>query len=180
MANRHGEFLARGGRVFGISADTAPMNAAMVEKLALPFPILSDPDRDRAITPLGFADEKDPRGIARNGALVISPDGEIVLSLVGRDYADRPEEDELLDRLASLDLPPVTQDPPEIGSAEPGRRAVAYESLFPYFRGAKFAALALRTRHRDMGEGFVADARRYVEMVERYMEALPGVVERST
>lgn len=178
MANRHDEFLERGGRVFGISADTAPMNAAMVDKLALPFPILSDPDRDRAITPLGFADERDPREIARNGALIISPDGEVVVSLLGRDYADRPEEDGLLDELTSLGLPPTTQAPPEVGEIESGERAMPLEALPPYFRGAKFAALALRSRHRDLGDELTGDIERYVEMVERYLEALPGVSRR--
>ena len=178
MANRHGEFVQRGGRVFGISADTVEMNAAMVEKLALPFPILSDPDRDKAIAPLGFADENDPRGIARTGALIISPQGEIVFSLLGRDYADRPVEDDLLASLAALGLPATTQAPPEIGEVTPGDKAMAYEGLTHYFRGAKFATLAIRRRHRDLGEEFAADTKGYLAMVERYIDALPGVEER--
>lgn len=178
MATRHEEFLASGGRVVGISADTVPQNAAMVDKLALPFPILSDRDRVEAITPLGFADEKDARGIARNGALIVSPDGEIVMSLLGRDYADRPEEDELLDRLASLDLPPTTQTPPVIGESEPGERAMPFEALPHYLRGAKFASLAIRSRHRDLGDEFAADTKRYAEMVDRYLDALTMVKQR--
>lgn len=178
MANRHEEFLDRGARVFGISADTHAMNAAVVEKLALPFPILSDPDRDRAITPLGFADEKDERGIARNGALLMAPDGEVVWSVVGRDYADRPEEDELLDRLGALDLPPTTQATPEIGEVEPGERAMPLEGLTNYLRGAKFAALAVRSRHRALGPEFADDVKKYIQMAERYLDALTGVEER--
>jgi len=178
MATRHEEFLARGGRIAGISADTVAMNAAMVDKLALPFPILSDPDRDKAITPLGFADEKDAREIARTGALIVSPEGEVVMSLLGRDYADRPEEDELLDQLDSLDLPPTTQAPPAIGEIEAGERAMALEALTPYFRGAKFASLAIRGRHRGLGDEFAADTKRYVEMVDRYLDALPMVKQR--
>jgi peroxiredoxin len=49
------------------------MNAAVVEKLALPFPLLADPGRDRVIAPLGFADEKDPRQTSRPGTTTISP-----------------------------------------------------------------------------------------------------------
>jgi hypothetical protein len=85
MAQRHQEFLDRGGRVFGISADTAPMNTALVEKLALPFPVLSDPDRSNAVTPLGFADEKDPREIARPGAVDGSYDDKYTGKIVGVD-----------------------------------------------------------------------------------------------
>lgn len=178
MANRHGEFLERGARLFPISADTPPMNAAVVEKLALPFLILSDPDRSQAIEPLGFADEKDPRDIAGCGTVIFRPDGEIALSSLGRDYADRPEEDDLLETLGELGLPRTTQEPPELGAIEPGPKAMPHEGISHYFRGAKFAALALRKRHRVLGREFTDDAKGYVQMVERYIEALPGVEER--
>jgi hypothetical protein len=178
MASRHGEFLERGARVFGLSADTAPMNAAVVEKLALPFPILADPDRDRAITPLGFADEGDPRQISRPGTVIISPEGDVVYSVIGRDYADRPDEDVLLEELADLGLGPTTQDPPEVGVVEAGPKAAVVEELIPYFRGAKFAVLAARSRYRDVGEEFRDDLKRWVKMVERYTEALTAVEER--
>lgn len=178
MAQRHDEFLARGARVYGLSADTAPMNTAMVEKLALPFPVLSDPDRTAAVIPLGFADEKDPRQISRPGTLIIDPNGEIVFSITGRDYADRPDEDDLLEVLDGLGLPPTTQPAPELGESKPGEKAMPYEGLPHYFRAAKFAVLALRGRYRDIGDEFSADTKRYVQMLEGYLEALPAVEER--
>lgn len=178
MAQRHGEFLELGGRVFALSADPVIQNTAVVEKLALPFPILSDPDRDRAITPLGFADEDDPRQISKPGTVIIAPGGEVVFSVTGRDYADRPDEETLLARLGDLRLPATTQAAPELGAAQPGDTAMAYEGLSFYFRGAKFAGLALRGRHRDLGEDFRGDTKGYVRMVERYMEALPYVEQR--
>lgn len=178
MANRHHEFLDRGARVFALSADTAPMNAAVVEKLALPFPILSDPNRDQAITPMGFADAKDPREIARPGAVVISPQAEVIYTFLGRDYTDRPLEDVLLEELDKLGLEPTEQAPFELGEIEPGEKAMPYQGLSPYFRGAKFAGLAIRSRYRDLGEDFADDLKKYVEMVDRYLEALPGVKER--
>jgi hypothetical protein len=180
MAQRHDEFLARGARVYGLSADTAPMNTAIVEKLALPFPVLSDPDRAEAITPLGFADEKDPRQISRPGTVIIDPDGEIAFSVTGRDYADRPDEDDLLEALEGLGLPATTQEPPELGESQPGEKAMAYEGLPHYFRAAKFAVLAVRGRYRHLSEEFADDTKRYVQMVERYLEALPAVEERRT
>jgi len=178
MAQRHGEFLELGGRVFALSADSVAQNTAVVEKLALPFPILSDPDRSRAITPLGFADEDDPRQISRPATVIVAPDGEVVFSVTGRDYADRPDEDTLLTELRGLGLPSTTQVAPELGVAQAGETAMAYEGLPFYFRGAKFAGLALRGRHRDLGEEFRDDAKDYVRMVERYMEALTYVEER--
>jgi len=161
-----------------MSADPPTMNAAVVDKLALPFPILSDPEREAAITPLGFADERHPDNISRTGSLIVSPVGEIVFTYLGRDYADRPQEEMLLDALGALDLPPTSQEPPEIGAIEPGPRAVPLQGIGPYFRGAKFATLALRSRHRDLGDDFADDTKQYVEMVERYLAALPGVEER--
>ena len=178
MANRHHEFLDRGGKVFAVSADTVPMNAAVVEKLALPFPILSDPDRDQVITPMGFADDKDPREIARPGAAIVTPDAEVVYSFVGRDYADRPLEDVLLEKLGELDLEPTSQPAPEPGPIEAGEKAVPYQGLSSYLRGAKFAGLAIRSRHRDLDEDFSADMKEYIEMIDRYLEALRGVEDR--
>lgn len=178
MAKRHQEFLDLGGRLYGISADTPAMNTAVVEKLALPFPILSDPDRAEAITPLGFADEKDPRQISRPGTVIIDREGEIVFSVTGRDYADRPDEDDLLEALGGLGLPTTTQDSPELGEIQPGEKAVPFHGLSSYFRGAKFAVLALRARHRELGEDFRDDAKDYVQMVERYIDAMSAVEER--
>ena len=154
------------------------MNTAVVQKLALPFPILSDPDRSRAVTPLGFADENDPRLISLPGTVIVAPGGEIVFSVTGRDYADRPDEDLLLEQIAILGLDATTQEAPELGPAEAGEKAMPYEGLPHYFRGAKFATMALRGRHRESGEEFRDDTKKYVQMVERYLEALPAVEER--
>lgn len=180
MAQRHEEFLARGGRVYGISADSPGQNSAVMEKLALPFPILSDPDRSRAITPLGFADDEDSRQIARPSALIVNPAGEEVYRFVGKDFADRPDEDSLLEAVAALDLQPTTQERPVRGDPEPGEKAYPFEGLSPYFAGAGLTAYALRQRHRHLGEEFSEDAKAYGLMVTRYREALSAVEDRRT
>lgn len=174
----HQEFLDHGARVFGLSSDSPEQNAAVMEKLALTFPILSDPERDRAITPLGFADENDPRLISRPGVVILGPGGEEVWRHTGRDYADRPHEDILLAEVSKLDLSPTTQGLPVIGEAVPGEKAMPIEGLPPYLRGAKFAVLALRGRHRSLDDEFKDDTKVYVQRVERYLEALSGVEER--
>lgn len=178
LAIRHEGFLEKGGRIFGISADTPGQNAAVVEKLRLPFPILSDPGRDRAITPLGFADENDPRGIARPGVLIVDPDGEVAYRTGSRDYADRPTEDSVLEALAELGLEPTTQPPPKTGEPEPGDKALAFDSLRPHFRGVKYATYALRRRHGDVDEEFAEDAKAYGQMADRFLEALSAAEER--
>jgi hypothetical protein len=178
MAQRHDEFLAGGGRVFALSVDSPGQNAAVMDKLALPFPILSDPERDQAVTPLGFADEGDPRQISRPGVVIISPDGEVVSRFVGKDYADRPNEDVVLEELGSMGLDPITQDLAEHGPVEPGEKAIPYEGLAFYFNGAKFATLALRRRYRDISDEFKDGTKEYVAMVERYQAALSAVAAR--
>lgn len=178
MAQRHTEFLDNGARIYGLSADSARQNAAVIDKLALPFPILSDEDREAAITPLGFADENDPRRISKPGVAIIAPDGQIVHRSEGRDYADRPDEDDLLESLAELGFEPTTQDRPETAQPQPGEKAMALEGLPHYLRGAKFASLALRSRHRDISDDFRDDTKAYVQMLERYLDALSAVDER--
>ena len=178
LANRHKEFLDSGSRVFSLSADDVPKNAAVMEKLALPFPLLADPDRDRAVTPLGFADEKDVRLISRPGTIVLAPGGEEVWRHTGRDYADRPHEDLMLEQVSALGLEPTSQEAPAVGPAEAGPTAMPLEGLPHYLKGAKFAALSVRNRHRDLGAEFRDDTKAYVQRVERYLEALDGIEER--
>jgi hypothetical protein len=45
------------------------------------------------------------------------------------------------------------------------------EQLVPYFRGARFAVVALRRRHPD-APGLDEDAQRYIDMLDRYSEAV--------
>jgi len=178
LAERHPEFLDRGARLYGLSADPPEQYAAVMQKLALTFPILSDEDRQAAITPLGFADEKDPRQISRAGLVIIDPEGNIVHRAESRDYADRPDEDDLLAVLDGLGLDPTTQAPPEMGEAVHGEKAIPFEGIPHYLRGAKFAALAIRSRHRGISDDFKDDAKRYVQMVDRYLGALSAVEGR--
>ncbi len=149
-----------------VSVDSPGQNAAMVEKLRLPFPLLSDPDRSRAIAPYGVADPKDPRNIARPSIFIVTPDREEVFAEASTDYADRQAEEAAIGVLQSLDLPATTAETVEIGAAEPGPRAMPVHAMEPYFRGAKFAVNAMRMRHPDVGE----DAAAYIDQMDRYIE----------
>ena len=51
-----------------------------------------------------------------------------------------------------------------------GAPATQLEYLVPYFRGARFAIVALRRRHPD-APGLEPDAERYLAMLDRYSEA---------
>jgi len=178
LANRHTEFLAAGARVYSVTADEVRQSAAVMEKLALPFPLLSDPSREDAITPLGFADPDDPRLISLPGTVILAPGGEEVWRYTGRDYADRPAEDVLLQVVAGLGLPPTSQEPPAIGEAEASPKAVTIPALRAYLRGARAAVLALRGRFRELGDDFRANTKGYVQMADRYLEALDAIETR--
>ena len=110
--------------------------------------------------------------------MILAPGGEEVWRHKGRDYADRPHEDDLLEQVTAMGLDPTKQEPPEVGPVETGPTAVSIEGLTPYLRGAKFASLAIRSRYRDLGEEFRDDTKRYAQMVDRYLEALTMIEER--
>jgi hypothetical protein len=169
---RHQEFLAAGVRLYGISIDSPERNAAMVEKLSLPFPILSDPDRSKAIFPFDVADEKDDRLISRPAMIVVTPDWQEAFRFVSRDFAERMPEAEVVAAVQQMRLSPTTQDPPLIGPAEPGPRSLPPSSLRIYYRGARFAAQAMGLRHGHHAEEIKEDSKAYVAEMDRFTEAL--------
>ncbi len=81
----------------GISVDPTENNRDMVDKLLLPFPLLSDPE-GRVIKEWGVWTDGEG-GIAKPSILAIKSDGSIAWEYVGGDYADRPTDDELFNSL---------------------------------------------------------------------------------
>ena len=75
--------------MFGISVDGVERNAAMVDKLLLPFPLLADPDAG-VIRKFGLFNAGEKGGIAIPAILVVGPDGVLRYAYEGADFADRP------------------------------------------------------------------------------------------
>ena len=65
----------------------------MVNKLLLPFPVLSDPDA-RVIEPWGVLNAAE-KGIARPALFLVRADWSVPFSYVGEDFTDRPTDEEL-------------------------------------------------------------------------------------
>lgn len=151
-----------------ISVDTPQQHAALIEKLGLRFPMLSDPDRSRAIRPYGVADHKDARNIARPAFVIVTPQGDEVERRLSGDFADRPTEDELIAAVGKLGMAPVEAEPIALGPASPGPNAMPVAAMEPYYRGAKFAVTAMRLRHPELEE----EAKRYIDELDRYIEAV--------
>lgn len=93
-------FEEAGLQVAGISVDEVEKNAAMVEKLILPFPLLSDPE-GRVIKAWGVWNEGEG-GLAKPALFLVRPDRTAAYSYLGKDYADRPPDDDLFAAAASL------------------------------------------------------------------------------
>jgi peroxiredoxin len=67
----------------------------MIDKLLLPFDLLSDPEGEVAIKPFGFWDES---GRISKPALVLTDrDGIVRYIYEGRDFADRPKDAEIME-----------------------------------------------------------------------------------
>jgi len=141
----------------------------MIDKLRLPFELLSDPDGQGLLKPLDMWHPDTAHGdIGRPGVFVVHPDGGEAFRQVARDFADRITEDELLARVGALELPPIEQPPVEHVDPEPGDDAMPVRALLPYCRGAKFAAKAMGMRHPEAKD----DSVRYVQQMDRYMGAV--------
>ena len=169
MAREYEAYTGRGATIAAIVVDAPGQNAAMVEKLALPFPILSDPDGEWAIKPRAVWDEVGQT--ATPAIVVLAPDGREAYRYAGVDFMDRPNDDEILDALSLLGLPAAEAPAGTIAHLDPrpGSRAIKLEQLAVYMRGVRFAAMALAGRARDPFDR--AEAERTSRMAERYVAA---------
>lgn len=161
-----------------VSVDTPQQNAAMVEKLRLPFPLLSDPD---AAAAAGW-DAYDPVGgthgpIARPAIFVVGRDLDIAYEYVGRDFADRPPDSDVIAAIEkvrsasprALERRVSTPGPRPPDAGNPADRPMPLEHLAPYFRGATFAAQAIAGRTDD--PAVKAETERFRAMVTEYTRA---------
>jgi peroxiredoxin len=92
-------FERAGLQVAAIVVDEPSKNLAMVEKLLLPFPILSDPEA-KVIHAYEVWNPGDG-GVAKPALFLVRPDSTVAFEYVGTDFADRPDDDELF---AAVDL----------------------------------------------------------------------------
>ena len=88
-----GRFEEAGLQAAGIVVDEPSKNLAMVEKLLLPFPILSDPEA-KVIHSYEVWNPQDG-GVAKPALFLVLSDFSVAFEYVGTDFADRPDDDEL-------------------------------------------------------------------------------------
>ena len=169
MARQYNEYTSRGATIAAIVIDSPGQNAGMVEKLHLPFPILSDPGGEGASKPYGVWDEAGK--MARPAILVLDPHGNEVYRYVGEDFMDRPTDEVVIEAVAGLGLEPLEISPETAGhvAPEPGGRAMKLADLAIYMRGVRFSSNALANRARD--EHHRSEALRTSKMAEAFIAA---------
>ncbi len=97
---RNWESFERAGlQVAAICVDPVEQNRAMIDKLLLPFPILSDPDA-AVIEPWGVLNAAE-RGIAKPALFLVLTDWSVAFRYVGEDFTDRPTDEELFAAVAA-------------------------------------------------------------------------------
>jgi len=156
----------------------------MVQKLVLPFPLLSDPE-GMLIQRFGLWDSNER--IAKPAIAVVDGAGLIVYLYAGQDFADRPGDTAIFDSIERMErggthpdeTPQIQVTADEAGrSVGPDNKAKSLEELIPYYQGAFSASVALKGRMikngaRDAGSEIIS----YQRMVREYRDALMATVD---
>ena len=174
--------------IAGVSVDPPENNKAMVEKLILPFPLLSDPQGDLAKRcGLWNAEE----GVAVPTIAVLDRGGVVRYLYVGEDFADRPGDAAVFEALDGVEAGGyegaskeaeirVTADEAATSSVRPDKPPMSLEQLVPYYRGVFFATVALKRRFAAWGsEGRRAfgEVSAYQRLVREYADRIKETVE---
>lgn len=138
----------------------------------LPFPIVSDPVGEEIIKPLDLFNPNERGGIGIPAILVFAPGGQQIYRYQGRDFTDRPDDQDILDALDLLHLDPLDPPPeawePEVEPEEdPG--AFGTQFLGTYMRAVMLATGALASRLTN--ESDREEAARLSAMVGSFLAA---------
>ena len=161
----------------------------MVEKLGLPFPLLSDPRGD-LIKLLGLWNEEE--GVSEPAIVALDGSGTVrYLYSGGTDFADRPQEESLLyilDKVSGEGEGYGAGEPDiriSFGEAEedtvrPEKPLITLEQLRPYYQGVYFATVSMQKKLAEEGLEGGNLARRlegYKELVSEYNAAIKETIE---
>ncbi len=173
-------------QVAGISVDPFQNNAAMVEELLLPFPLLSDPQGELTKR-YGLWDAKE--GVAVPAIIGIDRSGVVRYLYRGEDFADRPGDEELFGALEGLDAageyhgggPEIRVSSEEArDSVRPEKPPMTLEALQTYYRAAFSATVTMKRRFAGLGRegrGPLKEVSSYQRMVRQHREAILETAE---
>ena len=162
----------------------------MVDKLDLPFHLLSDPWGD-VIKHCGVWNEEE--GISEPAIVALDKSGTVqYLYSGGSDFADRPQEESLLyilDRVGAENNKQYGGNEPEIQvsaneaeneTVRPDKPVMALEQLKPYYRGVYFATVSMNKKLVEeglQGESIAKMINGYQALVTEYNEAIQKTIE---
>lgn len=162
----------------------------MVDKLDLPFHLLSDPWGD-VIKHCGLWNEEE--GISEPAIVALDKSGTVqYLYSGGSDFADRPQEESLLyilDRVGAENNKHYGGNEPEIQvsaneaeneTVRPDKPVMALEQLKPYYRGVYFATVSMNKKLVEeglQGESIAKMINGYQALVTEYNEAIQKTIE---
>ena len=163
--------------------DPPTHNAAMVEKLDLPFPLLSDP-KGELIKRMGLWNEEE--GVSEPAIVVLDRSGTVRhLYSGGKDFSDRPYEESLFGVLDEVGGGEAGDAEPEVRvsareaedeTVRPDKPAITLDQLTPYYRGAYFATVAMKKKFDEtLSQGDKAASEKvdaYQKLVNEYNAAI--------
>ena len=172
LASQYDRIHGAGAELAAVSVDDEVRQAGMAERWGFTHTtFVSDPGGDRYLQPLELFDPDERGGIALPGMVIVEPDGREVYRYQGRDFADRTNDDDIWETLASLSLPPV--DPPawssDVEVPDNLRGYFRPADFGAYFRGNMFGAIAIGGRLDDKAARAIA--REHREMSKSNLEA---------
>jgi hypothetical protein len=154
------------------SVDPPSAQLAMNLRWHLPFPWISDASGDRLAKPLDVWNPDDRGGAFHPLVLLLGPDGQVLVRHRSRDFADRPDDRDVLEALNGLTLP-TREVPapwaPEGVEPQPTDRAFRPDAFGAYFRGLQLGTRALAGRMRD--EQDAAEVRQTSAMAGSFLDA---------
>ncbi len=159
----------------------------MVEKLDLPFPLLSDPRGD-LIKRLDLWNKKE--GVSEPAVVVVDKSGEVRrLYSGGTDFSDRPPEEVLLKALEEVGVSDgeateggepeirVSAEEAERDTVRPDKPALTLEALGPYYLGTYFATVAMQQKLEGEAKEKVEG---YQDLVNEYNAAVQETTEQDS
>ncbi len=162
----------------------------MVEKLDLPFHLLSDP-RGELIKYCGLWNDEE--GASEPAIVALDKSGTVqYLYSGGTDFADRPQEESLLyilDRVGSESdeeygggelVIQISSEEGENETVRPDKPTITLEQLKPYYRGVYFATVSMNKKLVDeglQGESIAKRVNDYQGLVSEYNAAIQETLE---
>lgn len=179
LASQTDRIHAAGGEVIAISVDSEERQAAMYRRWPTPHVLfVSDPGGETYLQALDLYDPEERGGIALPAMLVLDPDGNEVYGYRGRDFADRTHDEDVFAALEALGLdaiePPRGGPMAEVDVDQKG--AFQPRMVTPYFKGNRFAAVAIG--RRAAGDEARDLAREHRKMCDAILEAWDTVKPR--